>query len=600
MAQTPKIESADLSISVLFNDFYVVPDFQREYVWEERNVEQFLDDILEEFSDSHGDITAGDTEYFIGSIVGCKEDSTGAYQLIDGQQRLTTIYLVLCVIRDRLLRLASSAPLTLLKQIADSRIDPQTGDDVPSYRLILQYVDSAGVLEKVANGCQSLTTIPRNTESVKHILDAYEAIDTFLNNAFADDASKLKSFYAAFTLRVKMIRILTPNLAHALKVFETINDRGIGLNAMDLLKNLLFMNTDQKQHDSLKGKWKVLIDTLSGCAEKPLRFLRYFIMSRYPLERGRDVIREDEIYQWLSEHQSLSGIESSPMAFVDELLANGHAYARFASSQNTNATPNRYLSNITTLSGAARQHFILLLAGQHLPSDAFDELSRQLENLYFCYLITREPTKNFETKFTKWSTELRAINDRAGLDEFVTKWFTPDRQARSNAFDFAFRELTQGKLPKYRQRYVLAKLTQFVDQDAFGNQAGYSLQGYLDSSVHIEHILPQNPSFDVAAVFDRADEYNLYVAKLGNLTLLEKTINSAVSNNVYADKCPGYLQSQFLLTKSLVERPQFGQNTQLNRATAGLEQFSSWHSQDIDRRQEMLVTLARRTWDLPE
>lgn len=598
MSQAPKIESADMSISALFNDFYVVPDFQREYVWKERHVEQFIEDILDEFSDSHGDINTGDAEYFIGSIVGCK-DGAGAFQLIDGQQRLTTIYLILCVIRDRLARLGSGAPSTLHKQIADNRIDPKTGEDMPSYRLSLQYADSDGVLEKIARGDQQLTTLPRNTESVKHILDAYETIDTFLNNAFAIDVAKLKSFFAAFTLRVKLIRILTPNLAHALKVFETINDRGVGLNAMDLLKNLLFMNTDPKQHDALKSKWKVLIDTLSGCGEKPLRFLRYFIMSRYPLERGRDVIREDEIYQWLSDNQTPTGIASRPMDFVDELVANGHAYAHFASSQNVDGSANRYLNNITNLSGAARQHFVLLLAGQHLPDDAFDELSRQLENLYFCYLITREPTKNFETKFTKWSDELRAINDRAGLDEFIAKWFTPDRLARSNAFDFAFRELTQDKLPKYRQRYVLSKLTQFVDQDAFGNQAAYSLQRYLDSSVHIEHILPQRPTFQVAAEFDNPDEYSSYVVKLGNLTLLEKTINTAVSNDVYSDKCPGYLQSMFLLTKSLVERPQIGQNTQLNRATAELKQFTSWQSTDIEARQEMLMRLARRTWDMP-
>ncbi len=598
MAQTPKIESADLSISALFNDFYVVPDFQREYVWEERNVEQFLEDILDEFSDSHGNITAGEAEYFIGSIVGCK-DSTGAFQLIDGQQRLTTIYLVLCVIRDRLVRLASGAPSTLLKQIADSRIDPITGEDVPSYRLSLQYEDSDGVLEKIAKGDQAPSSIARNTESVKHILDAYEAIDTFLNNAFPDDPAKLRSFFAAFTLRVKLIRILTPNLAHALKVFETINDRGVGLNAMDLLKNLLFMRTTADRHELLKRRWKVLIDTLSACGEKPLRFLRYFIMSRYPLERGRDVIREDEIYQWLSDNQSLTGIESRPMEFVEELVANGLAYARFAQSQNAKGVPNRYLSNVTTLSGAARQHFILLLAGQHLPDDVFDELSRQLENLFFCYLMTRESTKNFETKFTKWSTELRAINERAGLDAFIAKWFTPDRQGRSSAFDFAFRELTQDKLPKYRQRYVLAKLTQFVDQDAFGNQAGYSLSGYLDSSVHIEHILPQKPNFQVSTEFDKPEEYDAYVIKLGNLTLLEKTLNTAVSNDPYAAKCPGYLQSQFLLTKSLVERPQFGQNTQLNRATAELKQFTTWQSTDIEARQEMLVILARRAWDMP-
>ena len=397
-----------------------------------------------------------------------------------------------------------------------------------------------------------------------------------------------------------LIRILTPSLAHALKVFETINDRGVGLNAMDLLKNLLFMRTVADRHDLLKGRWKELVDTLSGCGEKPLRFLRYFIMSRYPLDTGKDVIREDDIYQWLSDHQRLAGIEAKPLEFLDELVANGRAYARFAQAMNSAGTPNRYLSNITVLSGAARQHFILLLAGQHLPEDAFDELARQLENLYFCYLITREPTKNFETNFTKWSPELRAVTDRAGVDVFVSKRLTPDRLFRKNAFDFAIRELAQDKLPKYRMRYVLAKLTQFVDQDAFGNQAGYSLQGYLDSSVHIEHILPQTPSFDVAAVFDKPTEYNQYVAKLGNLTLLEKTINSAVSNNVYAEKCPGYLQSQFLLTKSLAERPQFGQNTQLNRATESLKQFTTWLSKDIADRQEMLIALARRAWDMPE
>lgn len=599
MSTAPKIESADLSIEALFRDFYVVPDFQREYVWEERNVEQFLEDILDEFADSRGEITLGEAEYFIGSVVACR-DNTGAFQLIDGQQRLTTIYLILCSLRDRLLRVNASAPDYLQRLIADNHPDPKTGDDLSSCRLILQYADSDGVLEKIATGNQSPTAIPRSTDSVKHILDAYETIDAFLNSAFADEPVKLRQFCVAFIQRVKLIRILTPSLAHALKVFETINDRGVGLNAMDLLKNLLFMRTTANRHEQLKRRWKELLDTLSDCGEKPLRFLRYFIMSRYPLERGQDVIREDQIYQWMSEHQSVTGIDSKPLEFLDELVANGRSYAHFAKAMNAAGAPNRYLSNITSLSGAARQHFILLMAGQHLPEDSFDELARQLENLYFCYLITREPTKNFESNFTKWSPELRAIADRAGLDEFVAKRLTPDRQARSNGFDFAFRELAQDKLPKYRMRYVLAKLTQFVDHDAFGNQASYSLEGYLDSSVHIEHILPQNPSFDVATVFDKPDEYNLYVARLGNLTLLEKTINSAVSNDVYTDKCPGYLQSQFLLTKSLVERPQFGQNTQLNRATEKLKQFQSWQSIDIAGRQEMLVQLARRTWDMPK
>lgn len=57
-------------------------------------------------------------------------------------------------------------------------------------------------------------------------------------------------------------------------MFETINDRGVGLNAMDLLKNLLFMKTSSEDYPRLKDRWKKLIDVLDDCGEKPLRFLR--------------------------------------------------------------------------------------------------------------------------------------------------------------------------------------------------------------------------------------------------------------------------------------------------------------------------------------
>ena len=79
-------------------DFYTVPDFQREYVWQPENVEQLLQDVLDEFFDEHGKVLPT-SEYFIGSIVACP-DKSDTFQLIDGQQRMTTIYLVLCAVRD--------------------------------------------------------------------------------------------------------------------------------------------------------------------------------------------------------------------------------------------------------------------------------------------------------------------------------------------------------------------------------------------------------------------------------------------------------------------------------------------------------------------
>lgn len=90
------IESLDLAVGKLFDDFYTVPSFQREYVWGEPQVEQLLQDIHTEFS-SNDD--GRDSEYFIGSIVVC-DAGDGTFDLIDGQQRTTTLYLLLCAIRD--------------------------------------------------------------------------------------------------------------------------------------------------------------------------------------------------------------------------------------------------------------------------------------------------------------------------------------------------------------------------------------------------------------------------------------------------------------------------------------------------------------------
>jgi hypothetical protein len=148
-------------------------------------------------------------------------------------------------------------------------------------------------------------------------------------------------------------------------------------------------------------------------------------------------------------------------------------------------------------------------------------------------------------------------------------------------------------------RYILAKLTQFIEENAWGNPKFTELDGYMDSSVHVEHILPQQPEEDVLNGFDKTAKYHDYKIMLGNLTLLEKTINTSISNRGYAEKCPGYRQSSFLLTKSLTEKPHVGSNTQLNRAVENLIQFDAWDSRSIETRQKMLAGIAKKTWDMP-
>ncbi|MCC6546541.1 DUF262 domain-containing protein [Candidatus Sumerlaeota bacterium] len=598
MTTVPKIDSKDLNIADILKDFYSVPDFQREYVWKRENVDTLLDDIWDEFTDENGKIVQG-PEYFIGSIV-VSRGPEGVYELIDGQQRMTTCFLVLCVIRDRLREIDVSAPRTLLSQITDCRLNEETGLEEERHRLVLQYEDSDGFLDSVAkSGGLPAVGSHRDTASIRHLTEAYVTIREYLLRNFRDDRSELLKFLAAFTHRVKLIRIVTPEISHALKVFETINDRGVGLTAMDLLKNLLFMRTDQTKYEKLKGDWKTLVSVLDDAREKPLRFLRYYVVARYEV-RGGKPIREDQIYEWFKNNTEQCGIDVHPLRFLAELREAARFYAMFLEGKDQQGREVRYLRNIRVLGGNSyRYHLPFLLAASHLPRDLFVEFSRHLENFIACFLIVRGQTKEIERVMIPWCKLIRQINTRTDLEAFVEQCFQDWTASRASLFMFEMNNLSENRIQKYRLKYLLAKLTQYVDEQAWGNEADTDLARYLDKSVHIEHILSQSPTAEVVEAFDKSDEVREYIPKLGNLALLERSINGSISNDAYGSKRPVYGHSKFLLTKSLAEMPRVGENTQVNRAVADLRTWEVWNSASIEERQEMLTRLALKTWNIP-
>ncbi|WON72919.1 DUF262 domain-containing protein [Nitrosospira sp. Is2] len=101
-----------------------------------------------------------------------------------------------------------------------------------------------------------------------------------------DDSTKLKKYWGYLANNVVFIQI-SADVSSALKIFETINERGVGLNPMDLLKNLLFTQVKQTQFTQLKDEWKKITKPLEKEKEKLLRFLRYFLMANYVIKNDR-------------------------------------------------------------------------------------------------------------------------------------------------------------------------------------------------------------------------------------------------------------------------------------------------------------------------
>lgn len=600
MITAPKIESSDLSIEQVYKDFYVVPDYQREYVWKEEDVRAFADDIHNEFYGPKGDLVP-EVEYFIGSTVVCR-NRNGTYDLIDGQQRMTTIYLFLCAIRD-FIRANGGEPIDSLHDMVFANRLADDGSNVRDHRLSLQYEDSHGVLEYIADSQGEVAAAAEPTKSVRCIKDAYRTLMLFLSERFQSDVPAVRRFFVAFVRRVKLIRIVTPNLSHALKVFETVNDRGVGLTAMDLLKNLLFMRTRSQDYPKLKNQWKALTKDLDGCKEKHLRFLRYFVMSRYADFRTASgkPLREDEIYDWFGKHTVQTGLDADPMGFAAELAKAGRDYRQFASGKAPDGTPIVYLDNIQSLSGKARQHFILMLAGRHLPGDALTELAKHLESLFFVYTVTREPTKNFEWMFGDWAADLRQAKAKGDVQAIIQARIKPLIQAKSRDFDFAMRELSSDRIQKYRLKYILAKIAQHLDQLAWQDADNTQQLGhYMDAKLEVEHILPQRPTAQQRAEFDQPAHYGEWLNRLGNLSLLEKNLNASVSNENFDRKREAYVKSRVVMTRAIATRDGFGRANSLTRALEQLSSYNKWTSVEIAHRQESLASLARQVWLVDE
>lgn len=585
------VHSQDLSIAKVLQSFYVVPSYQREYVWQQEQVELLLSDILEEL----GTASASEApEYFIGSIVVCAGED-GTYELIDGQQRMTTIYVALCAIRDYMESLDLQIPGALAPQIAASSTD-SNGMDTFRYRLELQYEDSCGFLSVLAAGRNKSAKLQNDTRSTENLLGSYNTTLRFLKHEFNGNPELIRRFYGYFTNRVKLIRIETEDVAKALKVFETINDRGVGLDSMDLLKNLLFMRSDRATFNKLKERWKELQDVIFQIKEKPLRFLRYFVVSRY------DVIdlREDQLYAWLTKNEALCGYGKNPLAFSQELVAAARAYSNFINGRDEHGQPHPRLQSLQYLSGRLRMHLIILLAGRHLHPNQFNRLLEEIENLFFCFLITREHTRTIDNHLSRWAMDLRKVQTDVELEEFLNGSLARQRAALSQRFSEEFGRLSADSVAKYRLLYVLAKLTQQIEIDAFGDNEGTRwLDKFTGGGFEIEHVMPRSPSEEAAKEFGEIAGPDS-VQALGNLALVEKSINASLGNRPYSQKRDVYRQSQLLLTRSLSERPKIGSNTRIDAAVSKLPIFDRWTSGDIKVRHAFLAALAHRVWTVPE
>lgn len=602
-----RIENHKYSIEEAFREcFYIVPDYQREYVWTDKEVHQLLEDINEQ-------IDAGSTrEYFIGTVLVSPTDQKNHYEVIDGQQRLTTFFLLLCALKHVF---QGEPQRQVVSGLISTSYTDSDGETRTSLKLEPRYENAGDVMTKLVE----LDTDPQSVRagiqaagipsfgSLENLVNAYGTLYRYLKDNY-DDAPKLKKYWGYLANNVVFIQIST-DVSSALKIFETINERGVGLNPMDLLKNLLFTQVKQTQFTQLKDEWKKITKPLEKEKEKPLRFLRYFLMANYVIknDRGDAVVREDEIYDWFvdKDNAALCDYANKPFEFVRKVIRSVEHYLAFGNGLGNDGKPNLAMDSLKRLAGGAFSlHYVLLLAAAALPKPLFDHFVSQLESFLFYYIFTKTPTKDLERNFSLWADELRTIaavtdpvKQRAALNAFVADRFESNMAAKLPELSDALKRFSLYTMQQYRTRYLLARLTQHVDMAFSGVKTPGSLEPY--TSLEIEHILPDTPTAELRqkwAAENPTAVYDDYKNRLGNLTLLEKPINIVAGNDFYLAKQAEYRKSSNYLTRSLVELTSVGQNTSISRINEKLEAFPVWGAESIEMRHSMLMALARDVW----
>ena len=206
--------------------------------------------------------------------------------------------------------------------------------------------------------------------------------------------------------------------------------------------------------------WKSITRSLEKIDEKPLRFLRYFIMANYDTSSEKDgILREDQIYTWLSNNNAQCHYQEAPFQFVQKMAQNVELYVKCRMPDDA-SEGNVHLKNIPLLAGKSyKLHLMLLLAASNMNSEAFAKFKSILESVVYYTVIDKIATNITERTFALWCRDIRNIITVEDLDCFVKNTIIPTVNDWKLDNKSNFLRLGLNSMQQYRIKFILGKIT---------------------------------------------------------------------------------------------------------------------------------------------
>jgi uncharacterized protein with ParB-like and HNH nuclease domain/predicted transport protein len=545
---------------------FVVPIYQRLYSWQEPECAQLWSDIMR--AGSNDQLGA----HFTGSIVYVAKDqgtNTSAEPdlIIDGQQRVTTVTLLLAALAEHL-ELLNEEQREPIDGFSPRKIrnryllnDDEGGER--QFKLILSQEDKDTLIS-------ILQQDPRPASASTRVIENFQ----FFRARLAQPGLDLAAVCRGLDKLVVVDVTLTRNVDNPQLVFEAMNSTGRKLSQADLIRNYVLMDQPPKQQDKLyNAYWRPMELEFNGAGEGQFdQFVRHYLT----IKTG-EIPRLDDIYDAFKQFTAaFTAAEESIPSLVAELRDYARRYSAMALGREPDSKLAPAFKDLDQIKADVVYPFLLETYTDYelgtITRDDLLEIVNMVTSYVFRRAVCRVPTNSLNKTFAGFSDSIR--KDR--YLESVKAHFLGMKSYRSFPTDAEFRaSLVSTDLYNFRRRsYFLRKL------ENLGRKEPVTIEEYT-----IEHILPQNEQLSAgwqAALGDDWKEVQQkYLHTLGNLTLTG--YNSEYSDRVFSQKRDmegGFKDSPLRLNK-------------------GLGQLDVWNAAEIEKRADRLAADALNIWTRP-
>ncbi len=569
MAQ--KIESDKLFVKDVFQKWYRIPEYQRPYVWGSDQVTELLDDVYQARQSNP------DAQYFLGSMVLKKTDRQDGstkyeeYDLLDGQQRLTTLFLITAVVRD----LTPQTNIPRIKTCQDTIFQMANPDDnIPERSRIVFDIrdkvrDFVNDYIKLDGGTlkeDDLKMRSQNNDediSIRNMSDAILTIKAFFGNG-----NSIDEFFPFLRSNVLMIYVAAEELEDAFHLFTVMNNRGIKLRNSDILKaDNLAKVPDEITRTKYAKLWEGIEEYFAEDFDNFLSHLRTVLVKQkagYNLlkEYEENIYAPKEFDRNTKIYTSKSPLLTKGKSTFDFIETYYKHYLVLFDEDNYGLTNSFELYNQLTLMrfGFEADYWIA-------PVLRYYDKYKTNNLLPFLYLLDKKFSSDW---IVGLSPTKRIENANAIIKEIES---TPDQATLLGSTVFTVqnqdlvRVITGSIYGRRYARYILLK----IDLAFHGHTTKFS----PPDTISIEHILPQNPYQDSQWCKDFTDDDRVkWTNRLGNLIFLSRRKNTAQSNKDYSIKKEKYFKKNVEL---------FSNSVRIFQA------YSTWNKSDlIKNHKEML------------